>query len=773
MSEEQRETGEQQSDGGQNENGAAENNDENQQPKQTDQFGRSIRPSGNEAENKEPQVQFPPKRPVIDAEIELTYVSTLSPENKKIANQIAKVLAMAGNPSSRLSGKEIMDMAKRLFTDFSKYTEILLQMLFCSMLRMSPQIESIAALFGIYLIKYYQTYQSKLITKIIQKLQDSFAKDHFRVVKLLLRFLGAFVSYKLVTPESYIKLLENLANMIDKATPCRGENLSRAILLACKTAPPCIKQSELEPIYQLIQKFINHRPENFIKRFSPIKDNNVSFLDILFKSDILTHFTEAYVLLFTKDDISPKIQTETIPEVEFTFGEVDRAPFPYVVLQVVDEVSVAFDPILVDIADDILVFYGEDANLTADQMLALPMLLNYRSLKLTDRDDEPENSHFIIPLFNTVIISDILRIPSSYYRPSFHACVFMNLINMLPDQSIIQANLSPVILNIVKDISSLDTGCYFRFVRFFSHYVSLYKFSWIWEKWAEFTQAAETDMRPLFLRDVISHLYYLGNPDVVTRKLKDLFLSILPPRPEKTYEYEQDERAKKLRDALLAASTGSLEQVQEAYDEINHISGNFTALKTLITTIFDMGDGDSTKTLQKIEEYGQIIKHYFKENWEKKLIIKSAFDFFNLMPPVLEQTIVYLISNELCETNNFLDFFFEKTSDKIKVPESWEVFNIIMESLVAKNISEGNNNEAQLIVKNVFKNAAEFYKSKVQKNFDVVSPKFIVGNLKEFGRNHYDIFASIDDEMNGLIAAGDEDSDFRDIIQTISSYGSQ
>lgn len=745
------------------------NDNDNQQSKPTDQFGRTIRPSETEEGNKEPQVQFPPKRPLIDAETDLAYVLTLSPENTKNANQIAKVIAVAGNPSSRLTQKEIFDMATRLFTDYSKHIELLLQMLICSILRMSPQVESLAALFGIYCERFYSTYEDNLIQKVIpEALQDAFSKDHFRVVKLLLRFLGAFVSYKLVTQESFIKLLSNLADMIPKATPCRGENLSRAIIVACKTAPACINQEDLDPIYQKIGKFIETRPNNFIQRFSPFKDNNVSFLDYLYKSEPLQNFTEAYTPLFSKGDTS---KAKTIPDIEFTFGEVDRAPFPFVVLPV-EEVTAGFDPVLADIADDILVFYGDDANLTADQMLALPMLLNYKSLKLADKGDKSDGSHFIIPLFNSIILSDVLRIPSSYYKPAFHACVFMNLIEMLYDSHIIQTNLSPVILNLVNDISSLDTGCYFRFVRFFSHYVSLYRFSWVWNRWAGFSQFAENDMRLLFLRDVISHCYYFGNPDSVIKILKDNFSSILPPKPEK-FEIESEERSDKLREALKSVSTDGVDSVKESYEDIVSVSGDFTALKTLITNIFDMGDGDSGKTLRKIEEFGQIIKHYFNEDWKKKLIITSAFEFFSLMPPVLEQLIVYLISNEFCETSNFLSFFFDKTSNVVKIPESWELFNIIMESLVSKSLAEGNNNEAQDIVRKVFVTTSEFYKTKSQRSFDPVSERFIVGNLKEFGRNHYDIFASIDSEMNGLIASGDVDNDFRDIIQTISSFGSE
>ena len=725
-----------------------------------DEFGRTI---PQEKNKQEPDLIFPKKRPLIDAETELSYVKTLSLDNEKQANSIARLIVKLANPSSRPEKREIDEMANNLFTQFSKHSNILLDMFSQFIVRMSPQIEPLAALIGHYCGKFYQTHLKQLIQDEIPKaLADAFHKDHFRVVKLLLRFLGAFVAYKLVTPNSFLALLQDLANLLENTSPCRGESLARAIVVACRTAPAPIKDDDIDPILQKVRDFIETRPDKFIRKFSPIKDNDSSFLDILCSCDSYRAFTDEYVSLFSDKDETKAFE---VPHIDFTFGEVDNAPFPLVVLPYSDEVSSGSDPIIADIADDVLVFFGEDSNLTADQMFGLPMLINLPSLKLENDDS---NSHFIIPIFNTIILSDLLRIPSSYYQPTFHISVISNLILMKNGSKIIETNLSPILLNIVADISSLDPGCYFRFVKFFTHYISLYKFSWAWEKWAAFSQLAENDMRLMFLRDVLSHCHFFGSPELLHKEIKDSFDSIMPPAPEVKNEYDDNERSQSLKDKLKNDS----DNFKSEYQEICAIFGDFKAIGIFITSVLSFGEGDTTKTLQSINEFSNYITEIANEEWKKKAILLNTITFFSNMLPVLEEVIVYLILNNFIDVEIFIKHFFDSdSSDLIKTPESWELFHAVIDSIIGNFTSSNRNIAAQETLKEVFTTAEGFYKSMDRNEYDSVAEKFISGNLKDFGRKYYNIFQSVDDEMSALISDGNET--FNDIIRTVSAFGSQ
>lgn len=744
-----------------------------------DQFGRRLRPK-EMMENQpptEPQNEIPPKRPKIDAITEFTYPNKkvfsstenekriLSPESDQIPRKIAQLLVIFASPSSRTQPKEIREKAKQIFTDYSKYTEILIDLFFEVLVRMSPQVESLAALFGYYFEEFYETFEQKLIEKLIPEiLQKAFQQDLFRVVKLILRFLSAFVTYHLVTKESFLNLLNTLADKLESASPYRGEHLSRAILVACKSASKIFDQEEFEPVYEKVRSFINTRPKNFAEQFSPMKNTTKTFVDILEKSAPLPHFTDIYHSLFDKKDRS---EAHSIPQIEFTFGEVDRAPFPFVVLQSIDEVVAEFDPVIVDIADDILVFFADDPDLASHQMLGLPMLLNYPTLKIdpNQQTDDP-NSYFLITLFNAVIINDLLRIPEPNHPPCFHVSLFQNLIRLRSD-GIIERSLSPIILNIVQDISLLDPGCYYRLVRFFTHYISLYRFSWCWDQWEGFTSLPENDLRLAYLKDVLSHTYYFGNAYWATNtKYIPEELRHLIPKPE--ISFNPDENSKTMCESLLKQT----DNFHETFDKITKLVDDFVAHQMLIQNIYNLGGGDITKTIQQMVEFAPIIDQYFNEEWKEQVMISEAFKFFELMSPVLQELFVFLIMRKFIDVEVFLKFFFNIENKLVKKIQNWELFIIVMDSLVGNALARGRTNEAQNIVRFVYTNAAEFFIQKKNEAFDVVLERFIVGQLKEFGRHHYNIFQSIDAEMNVLIADANVDDDFKDIITTISLLGS-
>jgi hypothetical protein len=123
-----------------------------------------------------------------------------------------------------------------------------------------------------------------------------------------------------------------------------------------------------------------------------------------------------------------------------------------------------FGALLADIADDVLVLFGLDIMVTCSKMAALPVLIGCPSLKaLNAKKDSgvhiPDESQFVVSLVAMVVLSDLLRIPDSYYPPAFHTALLQNFLTLRVDPPI-QGLIAPVILDIVAKIGGMDPGSF-------------------------------------------------------------------------------------------------------------------------------------------------------------------------------------------------------------------------------------------------------------------------------------------------------------------------
>jgi hypothetical protein len=150
--------------------------------------------------------------------------------------------------------------------------------------------------------------------------------------------------------------------------------------------------------------------------------------------------------------------------------------------------------------------------LAADQLCGLATLLEPPFLKAPQRADP--KSKYIIPLCLTVILSDLLRIPDSYYPPAFHAALLRCLIAAgAKREEDVCSHFTRLILKIVGMIGTRDPGCYARLVKFLSFTISLTagsSFDWCW-----FDGNLAVDVERLFVRDVVQECFLMGNAGTV------------------------------------------------------------------------------------------------------------------------------------------------------------------------------------------------------------------------------------------------------------------
>jgi nuclear cap-binding protein subunit 1 len=204
----------------------------------------------------------------------------------------------------------------------------------------------------------------------------------------------------------------------------------------------------------------------------------------------------------------------------------------------------------------------------------------------------------------------------------------------------IEGLISPVILKIVAGIGRMDPGCYDRFVRFFSHHLSQWSFSWCWTEWESLTVVAETDIRRMFLVDLIRQCYFLRNIQDITKQLEGRFNSILAPVPRENSKFDRLTQfgaiAQNLRDAMKEGPSAS---VDEAVAQLKNKAEEFDVIQVVIYAIFSLGKGETDRTITEIQKFSALFNSLILkgELWRRQLLIQTAAEFYRDLPRSLRR----------------------------------------------------------------------------------------------------------------------------------------
>ena len=746
-----------------------------------DSFGRAAR---EEPEKPQGEPQPEPERPKIEPAPEIIPDFTLPTRRRQIdarpnldvdwgtkeshdeAQDIAKMVVVICSPKRRYDAPEVEKKVIDLWKQKSTRPE-LFRVLFECTLRMSPQIEVLAAIIGKYGMNYDNTAVADMIREdVVGTLRSAFTADEFRTVKLLMRFLGACALYEVVTMDSYVRLVLALTKTLETCSKFRGEQIARALVVTAKMAPANFPADAKEQVLEAVKKFVSERGEEFAVPFSPFGGKE-TIVDVLLGSEDWQDLANDYVSLFQGSEEQLHIE---IPEVEFQFGETDVAAFPLVLLtNLKPQLWGAINPLIADITDDILVYFGSDRELVADQLMGLPMLLNFQSLKVA----MDEKAAYVIDIFVTVLFSDLLRIPEPYFCPAFQVSVFSALLRPKIDdrQGLhmrLQDHMGPVIVEISDQIGQLDPGCVNRMVRFFAHQISNWSFDFCWGDWRQFVDLEDGNPHKMFLRNVIQQCMFLGNPEHIKNKLLGAFDAIMPPDPDVNYAHGEGTEFAAQAEELLEKVRKDPENLNSFIEEMSGgVLGEEGTARLLLSVLFLEGRGEADRTIALISRFTDLFKKLFDVTWKQQLLIMTAADFYVNMSPVFEEVMTYFILNGYCTLDGFVKYFFDKRKMVAGKPENWRIFHAIVDGLMKSNLTQGHVIAAQEIMKQIFETAAQFFEGV---EMSAIGEHWFIGHMIDFGRQYYDVFMSVSAHMNGLIVSGTAKKGLEKIINTINCF---
>lgn len=672
--------------------------------------------------------------------------------------RIAQLICRCLNPELKLTPEFIRKIGDAIFkSSSSKIVEILMD----SIATIPVNPDTLAAIIGYYTSEYADAIKKTLITeKIPEAIAKAFNEDKYTTVKRYLVFLVCLTSYRLVTVDSFLNVINNLVAKLDDASDFRRDSIARVILFICRTAPEEIDDSQLEDIVEKVRPFVDY---TFVSRYYQ-SENSRSITELLLQSTRFDFHTSKYAEIF-KDKSFPV----DLPAINFEFGAQDLAPTPTTIVKTCTSDKDYF-PVLVDICLDYITFFSKDLGSLTDMLLALPLADDKESLRGNATYDPTIHACFAEAIF-TAILSDCLRIPRSAYPMALHVSLLAQLLTSRQD---ITPELQHCVETVLND-NTLDVCCSRRLVNLLAHLFCNFNDATrvspiIWENWeAAANLQTQEDSRKLFIQSFIEHVFLYSTPEFIVRSVPPQFHHLIPAAPKLSESDLAD--IKTLQEKFKEAS---FDDIQKYITETNSKIGEAGTLSLFLKTLFfnitsgEAAGGQIKQQWMNVSEYFKVEEH----EWMGQQLVDTAYSIFSSQPTTLAQVIVLFICDDVInfsvnvKISAYFNWMFEDTDEskaRLLLPSTWDVFHNVMNSIFSWYRNTHNSEASLEAMKQLFEMVIELHKE----INGVMMERLLFGNLKEFVLNNLTSFSAALDEIRGLLSDKTK-QEFKDFIDRMA-----
>ncbi|KAH8377374.1 hypothetical protein KR093_005156, partial [Drosophila rubida] len=154
-----------------------------------------------------------------------------------------------------------------------------------------------------------------------------------------------------------------------------------------------------------------------------------------------------------------------------------------------------------------------------------------------------------------VLLGQLLQLPHAPYLPINYGAIIIELCKLQPCKfSQIVAQAVDVLFTQLEfmSVSSLD-----RFVLWFSHHLSNFRYQWSWQDWESCTKVSPLHPSAMFVRELFKRCMRLSYREHIVQLVPYSYAALLPPPPEPSFKYiDQLLPGAQLANQLLQAIRG-------------------------------------------------------------------------------------------------------------------------------------------------------------------------------------------------------------------------
>ncbi|KAM8717712.1 hypothetical protein ACLKA7_004418 [Drosophila subpalustris] len=374
-----------------------------------------------------------------------------------------------------------------------------------------------------------------------------------------------------------------------------------------------------------------------------------------------------------------------------------------------------------------------------------------------------------------VLLGQMLQLPSAPYLTINYGSIIIELCKMRPCKlPQIVAQAADILFTQLEfmNVSSFD-----RFVNWFSHHLSNFRYQWSWQDWESCTTVPDLHPSAMFVRELLKKCMRLSYHQHIVQLLPQSYAALIPLPPDPVFKYINEllpgaKLAKQLLEAIRAKSSalavgGFIEASTELDDDIK--------INVMMQTFLHLGSKSFTHVFSIFSKFQPVMKMlaYNKANQFSILVALSEVWVNNdqLQLVVADK----LLKIQIVDANVIVDWIFGQ-KEQLTHMYLWELINAVIK--FTKNHSQNNYVEEQQlphlglllqIVQKCVQVVTEHEEAFEQKCTDYWSD-WVLGRLQGLLFNYIDDFRLISFKLNQIASELDNSKRLVKLIEGFLAY---
>ncbi|KAJ8664019.1 hypothetical protein O0I10_000297 [Lichtheimia ornata] len=620
-------------------------------------------------------------------------------------------------------------MKNILDNDYAKYPDTVQDTLKACITELPAKAPVYGTLLGLLNVSSHDLV-SKLMYLINDMLKQTVAEANWIKLKQIMRFYGELVNANVISPTSYCGLINDLLSVLNEPNEYR-RRADCMVYIVLSTLPWSAKQlseqtiSNFDDILQRIEDYMNRRPA--LPSLDILKCYRSGIVDST--QDALAHLWELIKQLRSKEwefafiprlynwfesEFSSAVQHD-IPRVELPehtdLSEYISPEKPFKIH--VDDAGVSLPNVpdhngleyfvLNDVISDILRIFEPNRKECGKYLLAVGNSFepgHFRSTHSNERDrdgdenmDEDAQGWCLADILLEVIMSQMLKLPSSPYPQVYYTCIMAELCRT--ETSTFPLALGRAVKIMFDRLADMDTECVYRLSCWFAHHLSNFGFQWDWASWDSVLSLEPSHPQVCFIRETIGKLIHLSYYERIKSIIPENLHGLVPPTaPAPSFAYQsaehpQHEAAREVISTLRAKK--STDDVQALLDRIKEQhSTDAQEQERFMQELFTqcmlfVGSKSFSHVLNVVERYLEVLRYVNSSPEARLRTVQIAAAFWKDNTQFLGIILDKLLNYRVIDPASIITWVFEtQQADSAYRFYAWEILQNTMSKVVAR-----------------------------------------------------------------------------------------
>ncbi|XP_063770310.1 nuclear cap-binding protein subunit 1 [Pseudophryne corroboree] len=465
-------------------------------------------------------------------------------ESVVIENRLESLICLVGQKNTFSVESNLEGLAGVLEADLPNYQSKILK-IFCAVARCLPEKMTVyTTLVGLLNARNYN-FGGEFVEAMIRQLKEAIKSNSYTEATYIVRFLSDIVNCHVIAAPSLVAMFESFVAVTqeENVPQVRADWYVFAVLSSLPWVGKELyekKDVEMDRIFSQIESYLKKRQKihlSMLQVWSADKPHpQEEYLDCLWaqiqkmKKD---HWQERHILrpYLAFDSILCEALQHNLPPFTPPPHTGDSIyPMPRVIFRMFDYTDAPEGPVMPGTHSAERFVIEENLHCIIKSHWRERKTCAAQLLSYAGKNKIPLNYHIV-----EIIFGELFQLPVPPHPEVMYTSLLIELCKLQPGS--LPQVLAQATEMLYTRLDTMNTTCIDRFINWFSHHLSNFRFRWNWEDWADCLSQDLDRPKPQFVREVLEKCMRLSYHQRILDIVPSSFSALYPANPKCIYKY--------------------------------------------------------------------------------------------------------------------------------------------------------------------------------------------------------------------------------------------